>query len=68
MSTIDGSDANPFPAPPPEWRPRELVRAEMAPIEAALRDRIARTARALGLTMADAGDLVRRELEGPVTP
>lgn len=60
---IDGSEPNPFPPPPPDWRPRELVRAEMAPLEAALRDRIARTARHHGVSVARAAALVLTELQ-----
>lgn len=65
---IDTGGPSPFPPPPAEWRPRDLVRAEMAPLEEALRARVERVAMARGVTMADAAAVVLGELNAKVTP
>lgn len=67
-AAIDEGTGHPYPPPPPEWRPGRLTRADEAPLERALYTRVRRVAKHFGISLVEAADLVRRELEGSVAP
>lgn len=58
---IDGLE--PLPPPPPTWRPGQLVRADESRLERAVMERVQRVARARGVPLHAAVDLVVAELE-----
>lgn len=58
---IDGLE--PLPPPPPNWRPGQLVRADESRLERAVMERVQRVARARGVPLHAAVDLVIAEFE-----